>query len=379
MVHHYQGGKMLFQYGKVVTGSHFYDRKDMQKKVLNFLTSGQSFMLKAPRRYGKTSLIKEVMRENNIDCFSIDFRKTPRLEIFNDMLLEYVYSKMGIKGALGQMKENAIAFLRQHKTTVGIKTDLFEASVEFFSNDKTSQDIRLIRALDFLENVAKELNTRFYVFFDEFQDVKKITSKFDILELMRGAIQHHEHVCYIFAGSNMTMMTEVFENKKSPFYNFCRKLKLDAFDIQELAKEIQAALRKKEIVFESDKLLLTLLQRLKGHPANTMLVMGIIESKMMDMQKMMIDQVIIDAAYEEALEEMGDLISEYLKEIRTKEHLHDVLFRMANGEEQVLEPSSLQQKRKYLVDMGYLLHIDRGEYQIIDGFLEEDMKRLNDS
>ena len=377
MVCHYRGGKMLFQYGKVVTGSHFYDRKEMQKKVLNFLKSGQSFMLKAPRRYGKTSLIKEVMRENNLDCFSIDFRKTPRLELFNDMLLEYIYSKMGIKGAIGQMKENAIAFLRQHKTTVGIKTDIFETSVEFFSNDKTSQDIRLTRALDFLENVAKEMNTRFYVFFDEFQDVKKITSEFDILELMRGAIQHHEHICYIFAGSNMTMMTEVFENKKSPFYNFCRKLKLDAFDITELAKEIQAALRKKKIAFASDELLLLLLQRLKGHPANTMLVMGIIESKMMDTQKIMIDQAIINEAYEEALEEMGDLISEYLKEIRTKEHLHDVLFRMANGEEQVLEPSSLQQKRKYLVDMGYLLHIDRGEYQIIDGFLEEDLKRFN--
>ena len=377
MVCHCRGGKMLFQYGKVVTGSHFYDRKEMQKKVLNFLKSGQSFMVKAPRRYGKTSLIKEVMRENNLDCFSIDFRKTPRLELFNDMLLEYIYSKMGIKGAIGQMKENAIAFLRQHKTTVGIKTDIFETSVEFFSNDKTSQDIRLTRALDFLENVAKEMNTRFYVFFDEFQDVKKITSEFDILELMRGAIQHHEHICYIFAGSNMTMMTEVFENKKSPFYNFCRKLKLDAFDITELAKEIQAALRKKEIAFASDELLLSLLQRLKGHPANTMLVMGIIESKMMDTQKMMIDQAIINEAYEEALEEMGDLISEYLKEIRTKEHLHDVLFRMANGEEQVLEPSSLQQKRKYLVDMGYLLHIDRGEYQIIDGFLEEDLKRFN--
>ena len=377
MVCHCRGGKMLFQYGKVVTGSHFYDRKEMQKKVLNFLKSGQSFMVKAPRRYGKTSLIKEVIRKNNIDCFSIDFRKTPRLEIFNDMLLEYVYSKMGIKGALGQMKENAIAFLRQHKTTVGIKTDIFETSVEFFSNDKTSQDIRLTRALDFLENVAKEMNTRFYVFFDEFQDVKKITSEFDILELMRGAIQYHEHICYIFAGSNMTMMTEVFENKKSPFYNFCRKLKLDAFDITELAKEIQAALRKKEIAFASDELLRSLLERLKGHPANTMLVMGIIESKMMDNQKMMIDQAIIDESYEEALEEMGDLISEYLKEVRTKEHLHDVLFRMANGEEQVLEPSSLQQKRKYLVDMGYLLHIDRGEYQIIDGFLEEDLKRFN--
>ena len=367
---------MLFNYGRVVTGTHFFDRKDIQKKVLAFLIAGQSFMLKAPRRYGKTSLIKEVMNKNNIDSFSIDFRKTPRLELLNDMLLEYTYSKIGIHGALKQMKENAIAFLRQHKTTVGIKMGTFETSVEFFSNDKTSQDIRLTKVLDFLENVGREMNKKFYVFFDEFQDVKKLTSEFDILELMRGTMQHHEHVCYIFAGSNMTMMTEVFENKKSPFYNFCRKLKLDAFNIHELAEEIHVALKKEEITFESNELLISLLQRLKGHPANTMLVLSIIESKMLAEKIIIIDQGIIEQAFEDAVEEMSDLMSEYLKEIRTKEHLHDVIYRMANNEEQILESSSLQQKRKYLVDMGYLLHINRGEYLIIDGFLEEDLKRF---
>lgn len=367
---------MLFNYGRVVTGAHFFDRKDMQKKVLAFLVAGQSFMLKAPRRYGKTSLIKEVIKKNSIDYFSIDFRKTPRLELLNEMLLEYAYSKIGIKGAINQMKENAISFLRQHKTSVGIKMGTFEASVELFANDKSPQDMRLTKVLDFLENIGREMNQKIYLFFDEFQDVKKLTSEFDILELMRGTMQHHEHICYIFAGSNMTMMTEVFENKKSPFYNFCRKLKLEAFDIDELAEEINTVLKKEEILFESNELLISLLQRLKGHPANTMLVMSIIESKMLEEEKIIIDQTIIDQAFEDAIEEMSDLVSEYLKEIKTKEHLHDVLYRMANNEEQILESSSLQQKRKNLVDMGYLLRLNRGEYFIIDGFLEEDLKRF---
>lgn len=368
---------MLFKYGKVVTGEFFYDRKEMQKKVLSFVQSGQSFMLKAPRRYGKTSLVKHVMGSSDIEYFYIDFRKTPRLELFNDMLMDFIYSNMGIKGALAQIKDNAIAFIRNHKTTIKVDFSIFEASVEFYADKKISQEDRMVRALDLAQSVAKSLNKKLYVFMDEFQDVKKLSSDFDILELMRGAMQHHDDVCYIFAGSHMTIMTAVFENKKSPFYNFCRKLKLEAFDKEELSSELQASFKTRSLAFESDELLYGLLDRLKGHPANTMLVMLIIESMAIEKQVLVIKQELIEDAYTEAMEEMGDLIAEYLKEIKTKEHLHDVIYRMANGEDQVLESSSLLQKKKYLVDMGYLLQVGRGDYKIIDGFLEEDLKNYN--
>lgn len=365
---------MLFRYGKVVTGKYFYDRKEMQKKVLSFILSGQSFMLKAPRRYGKTSLIKHVLNTNEIEHLYVDFRKTPRLELLNEMLMDYVYSNMGIKGALAQIKENAFAFLRSHKMTVSIDIGILEASVELYSDNKISQEERMVKILDLVQTVAEKLNKKLYIFMDEFQDVKKLSSSFDILELMRGAMQHHDNMCYIFAGSNMTIMTAVFENKKSPFYNFCRKLKLEAFDVEELSIEIIAAFKTKALVFESDKLLYKLLERLKGHPANTMLVMMIIESMATERDVLVIKQELIDDTYGEAMEEMGDLIAEYLKEIKTKEHLHDVIYRIANDEVQILEPSSLLQKKKYLVDMGYLLHVGRGDYEIIDGFLEEALR-----
>lgn len=368
---------MLFHYGKVVTGKFFYDRKIMQKKVLSLLESGQSFMIKAPRRYGKTSLIKHVMKSKDIEYFYVDFRKTPRLELFNEMLMEFIYSNMGIKGALAQIKDNAFAFVRNQKLNIKVDIGIFEASVEFYSDNKMSQEERMVKILDLLQEVAVDLNKKLYVFMDEFQDVKKLSSDYEILELMRGAMQEHDEVCYVFVGSHMTIMTEVFENKKSPFYNFCRKLKLEAFDIEELSNEIKKAFRTKGMVFKKDTLLKELLIRLKGHPANTMLVMIIIESLTEEKEVLIIDQDLIEHAFAEAMEEMGDLISEYLKEIKTKEHLHDVIYRIANGEEQVLEPSSLLQKKKYLVNMGYLQHVCRGNYMIIDGFLEEDLKSIN--
>jgi AAA+ ATPase superfamily predicted ATPase len=364
---------MLFRYGNAVTGKFFYDRTQMQRKITPLLVGGQSFMLKAPRRYGKTSLLKHILHSKDYDYFYADFRKTPRLELFNNKLLEYMYAKMGVKGALKQIQTNVVSFLLNSKTTLKVTLPLFEASVELFSNADINEDERMVQILDFLDEVAQELGETFYIVLDEFQDVTKmnLANGGDILEMMRGAMQQHENVCYIFAGSHMTLMTEIFENKKSPFFNFCRKFILEGFDRDELQKELIDAFRSKNIVFEDDKLLLNLLEKLKGHPANTMLVMQLLESLVNEKELKLITEDIVKEAYSEAKDEMQDLVSEYIKEIKTKEHLHDVIYRMANKEVQILDANSLRQKRAYLIDMGYIRRVKRGVYEIIDGFLED--------
>ncbi len=128
-------------------------------------------------------------------------------------------------------------------------------------------------------------------------------------------------------------------------------------------------------MFEKESDLRDVLEKLNGHPANTMMVMQNIEIISMDKELPLITKEDINEAYEMALDEMGDLISEYLKEIKSKEHLHDVIYRMANNEIQELSPNSLRQKREALVKMGYITKINRGEYKIVDGFLKDVLAR----
>jgi len=363
---------MLFSYGKVVTGKYFYDRVKMRRELDKIIHSGQSFMLKAPRRYGKTSILKQTLKEANREYFYADFRKIPRLEVFNNKLLEFTYSLMGIEGAIAQLKENLVTFLIKHRTTVGVKASIFEASVELFASNKKDED-KFVEVLELLGEVSQEQDLVVNLVFDEFQDAIKMSKSIDVLEVMRGEIQHHENCCYIFAGSNMTLMTEIFEKKKAPFYNFCRKIPLKPFDSNELAQEIVVAFKSRAIVFESNDVLVELIDKCGGHPANTMLVLQTIEYKMLDMDIKSITRDIASECYEDAKEEMSDLVCEYLKEIRTKEHLHDVIYREANEQPHILEASSLQQKRKYLVNMGHLQHLGRGEYMIIDNFLKDEL------
>ena len=72
-----------------------------------------------------------------------------------------------------------------------------------------------------------------------------------------------------------------------------------------------------------------------------MLVMQLLENLIIEEDIKLITESLIQKAYNEAREEMSNLISEYIKEIKTKEHLRDVIYRMASKEPQVLDANSL--------------------------------------
>jgi hypothetical protein len=365
---------MLFSYGRAVEGKYFYDRAQIQKELSLFIEMKQSFMLKAPRRYGKTSLIKHLFFKK-YTSINIDLRRVPSLSLINDKLFDFIYKEIGIVGFLQKTKKNIISFMNEHRAKIKINVKLFEISMELFANTDINEEERLSEILDLADQFAKELNTTFYIIFDEFQDIKRFGSReLDILELLRGTIQHHQHITYIFLGSNMTLMTKIFENKKSPFFNFCRKKNLKPFDAKELSLEIIKAFKSKNIIFEDEKDLIDILNKLNGHPANTILTMQNLEIIMYSKDVKLIKKENVKEAYKRAYEELQDLIVEYTKEIQTKEHLYDVIYRLATAQKQILDSKSIYQKYSILVDMGYIQKIEKGKYFIVDNFLQEYLK-----
>ena len=63
--------KNPFRYGAKVTGGEFYDRVEIQKSILNVIDGGNNVVLYGPRRYGKSSLMAEVverLRTRSVPC-----------------------------------------------------------------------------------------------------------------------------------------------------------------------------------------------------------------------------------------------------------------------------------------------------------------------
>jgi hypothetical protein len=84
------------------------------------------------------------------------------------------------------------------------------------------------------------------VVFDEFQEIREIDKSLD--KQLRSIIQFHQCVNYVFMGSQESLMREIFERKKSPFYHFGTLQTLDVIpysDFEEFLKTGFSLLHKK--------------------------------------------------------------------------------------------------------------------------------------
>lgn len=361
----------MFQVGKPVTSQDFFDRSAILKEVELLIANRQNFMIKAPRRYGKTSLIKQAMQGKDTHFLYLDIRRESRLENIAEQITEFAFSLAGIEGFFRRLRENVMRFITSAHHELKVKTELLEYSVEFFTDDKKSNCERVIHALQTVEKIAAEMYLDLFIVFDEFQDVQRFECNGDILEMLRGELQHQDRVTYAFLGSLEHLMTQIFENRKSPFYNFCRKLQLKPFDIEELQPQLIAAFKSKKIVFEDPAALNDVLHRLNGHPSNTMLVMQKLYYLALERDVPMVDVKMVHAAYDNAYGESLDLIEQYVIELKGRKHFYDVLCRLARGEEQALKAQALNQVYKGLIELGFIANVARGEYVIHDGFLVE--------
>jgi len=78
-------------------------------------------------------------------------------------------------------------------------------------------------SMDLLQKVTTSKN-RLIIVFDEFQEVDEISAT--LAKQLRAIIQHQEKMNYVFMGSQESMMNEIFEKKKSPFYHFGQRMNL---------------------------------------------------------------------------------------------------------------------------------------------------------
>ena len=96
-------------------------------------------------------------------------------------------------------------------------------------------------AMEMLEKVATS-KSRLIVILDEFQEVTKIQEGFD--RQLRSIMQQQKGINYIMLGSQESLMEDIFEKKKSPFYHFGQMMRLGRIPRTDFSEYIMARLPK---------------------------------------------------------------------------------------------------------------------------------------
>lgn len=364
---------LMFKFGSPVKGTDFIDRTNHIPLFKSYLDNNQHVMIKAPRRFGKTSLVKHIFEyQGDYKFIYIDIKRATTLKTLSNQILDKAYSFVGIENFVRQSKE---AIITLSKSIRNIKLEsIGEVSLELMQNDIDEVEF-FLHSLDTAQKIAtkKGINIKFVM--DEFQDIIYL-SKDNILDKLRSVIQHHENITYVFLGSIESIMTKIFQYKSSPFFHFAAVMHLDGLDVDELLEYVQEVFESEKIVYEKHSIK-EMLEFLQGHPDYSIKVLSYLYLRTGRTDEKINDELCLKAL-QEVIISTRPYLDELIAKTKLKKNLYEVLVAIANKTPLTLPSSTLYNAHVALEEMGLIKNIARGEYRIIDVFLEVLLKQDND-
>jgi hypothetical protein len=206
-----------FVYGEIVPRAAFVDRELELERLIADLADSQKIFLISPRRYGKSSLVREALR-------TLEHRRVATVEITVSSFSSYVGFLEGYTRALASLDAQAArarSWLRDLFTAVKpeVRVGPTGAGLSLgFPGVRTARDAaRLAEEVFALPaRIADRLGSRVAVALDEFQAIGSFDGG-SVEQALRAAVQQQRHVGYVFAGSEPTLMEQMISPRR-PFY-----------------------------------------------------------------------------------------------------------------------------------------------------------------
>jgi len=255
-----------FVFSRPLHPDHLIDRETEAAKLVALAEGGHATRLSAPRRYGKTSLLRRVGRDAEKIGFNyveVDFYGVLSQE---DVAVRLEKAYRGLKSAPRRAADAAIEALRP-RVSVGAGPARIEARP---SVDRERESSRaLVGLLDLPLELYERTGTRTLVAFDEFQSLLAVGPQID--GLFRSRIQRHgDSASYIFAGSHPGLMEQLFGAYERPFFGQARVMRLEPLQNSDLIEYIGERFEAGER--DVMPVIHPLLDLVKGHPQRAMLL-----------------------------------------------------------------------------------------------------------
>ena len=208
---------------------YFCDRRHETARMIAAFENDRNITLIAPRRYGKTGLIKNSLARmpSEFTGIYLDIFSVEDLAAFSSAFAS------AVTGALDSPVEKTLSavakFFKSCRPTITPQED----GMPRFSFDITPSAAKATLDETFAYLKAKE--RRAVIAIDEFQQIAEFPEK-GVEALLRSHVQFVPWVRFVFAGSRHHVMSEMFGSAKRPFYQSTEILSLGTIDPDEYCK-----------------------------------------------------------------------------------------------------------------------------------------------
>lgn len=238
-----------FQFGNVVRGEYFFDRKEETSRIVETLAGGNNLVLFAPRRYGKTSLVFRAMAElekQGIDCVYFDLLPIYDVRDFCRIYTQRILEKQrGWKKLVVKLAD----WLGGTRPKLTLSAD-GKASLELDFPEIIPSPEAIESVLRLPERVASK-GKRLVIVFDEFQEIARF-EKIRFEALLRSVIQHRENVSYLFLGSKTHLLNAMFTGRSRPFFNSAATMRISKLPLTETVDFLKRRFKKSGITLSSE-------------------------------------------------------------------------------------------------------------------------------
>ncbi len=204
-----------FKFGTIVEAEYFTDRVAEVAYISQFVTSANHLVLISPRRFGKSSVVAKAVKQTGRKHITLNLQRVISL---SDMAAKLLREFFKIH-PLARVKH----LLTHFRVIPTVATNPVSGAMEVSFQPGVDDAVLLEDVLTLLDRASTEKD-RLIVVLDEFQEIRDIAPKLD--RQLRAIMQEQKNINYILLGSQESMMTDIFENKKSPFYHFGELMRL---------------------------------------------------------------------------------------------------------------------------------------------------------
>jgi hypothetical protein len=222
--------KNPFEYGSGLSAEALVDREQEIAEVVSAVDEGGKLFLIGPRRYGKTSVLKAAQKKAT-DAGSVVLRFNAEAYATLEDLMAAILAEATarLSGKLSQANQKVKRLFGRLKPEViwELESQTFSVKIgaETDPGDESKQIPLLVEVFNGLERLAAQSGSPVGLMIDEFQKVIELGGDQAEAQL-RAAIQEHQSIGYVFAGSKTRMLAEMTAQPSRPFYHLGDRLYL---------------------------------------------------------------------------------------------------------------------------------------------------------
>ncbi len=220
-----------FYFGNEVSGDDFCNRVRELDVLKHDIDSGLNVLLYAPRRFGKTSLLKQLQHNLSDEAqYKVIFFDWFSVASVDEFIQRYFDA---IAHSFDSTADKVFSFFKsvlQLRPNISMSIGALGETSYSLSLDKKEEGRVLEEVLNLPYLYAQHKQVKVVVIWDEFQEVEQ----FHLEKKIRSVIQaHSRHVSYIFSGSKKSILAQMFNDKGRAFYRSVKHLRIDEIHLDD--------------------------------------------------------------------------------------------------------------------------------------------------